>query len=291
VIARPPVVPASSTLRRYLREIGTVPLLTPAEELALARRNAGGDIGAGGRLVEANLRLVVAIARMYAQGGGLPLVDLIQAGNLGLMRAVEQFDWRRGSRFSTYAMWWIRQAITRAVADHGRTIRIPARQFLRLVRVRRLADRLRQALDREPTSEEIAAASGLPPDRVRETLSLPLEPVSPDEPAGLSDGVRGGFMAGAGPTLDEVVASALLRAQIRRALQALSPRERAVVERRFGLEDGREWTLAEISLEFGVPPARARQIEARALRKLRARGCRPALRGRGGRRMRREAVH
>jgi RNA polymerase primary sigma factor len=293
-------VATDDAVRRYLREIGRIPLLTAQEEIELAQaieagraarqererliregqltperdRELTAAIEAGRRarrrLIEANLRLVVSVARRY-HNRGLSFLDVIQEGNIGLMHAVEKFDWRRGFKFSTYATWWIRQAITRAIADQARTIRIPVHMVETLGQLQRVVRELRQELGREPTAEEIGAQMGMAPERVRELLQITQEPISLETPVGdEEDTVLGDFIAG--PDSDSPIEEAtrqLLKEQVEDALQTLTPRERRVLELRYGLGTDRERTLEEVGRVVGVTRERVRQIEGAALRKLR----------------------
>ena len=257
-------------VKAYLKEIGQVPLLSAEEEQTLARAARAGDADARRRLSEANLRLVVSVAKRYA-GRGLPFLDLIQEGNLGLMKAAEKFEPDRGFKFSTYATWWIRQSITRAIADQGRTIRIPVHLVEHINRVRKTAGELLRKNGREPTAEEIAVRLEMEPDRVRELLQLAQEPVSLETPVGeeedahLEDFIQD---EEAGIPVDEA-GRQLLRRELMSVLKSLTPREERVITLRFGLDDGRPRTLEELGKEFNVPRERIRQIEAKALRKLR----------------------
>ena len=257
-------------VKAYLKEIGQVPLLSAEEEQTLARAARAGDADARRRLSEANLRLVVSVAKRYA-GRGLPFLDLIQEGNLGLMKAAEKFEPDRGFKFSTYATWWIRQSITRAIADQGRTIRIPVHLVEHINRVRKTAGELLRKNGREPTAEEIAVRVEMEPARVRELLQLSQEPVSLETPVGeeedahLEDFIRDDE---AGIPVDEA-GRQLLRRELLNVLKSLTPREERVIALRFGLEDGRARTLEELGQEFHVTRERVRQIEAKALRKLR----------------------
>jgi RNA polymerase primary sigma factor len=281
----------------YLQEIGRVPLLTGAQEVELAKAIEAGGIAAhklangGGRdedevgeledavfrgevarrrLVEANLRLVVSVARRY-MNRGIPLGDLIQEGNIGLMRAVEKFDYRRGFKFSTYATWWIRQAVSRALADHARTIRVPVHMVETINKYVRVSSALQQQLGREPTTQEIGDAMEVPAERVREIVRILPQPISLDTTVGdeqdalLSDFVEDDNL----PDMDEVASRVMLRSQVEGVLDSLTPRERRVVELRFGLEGDKLYTLSEIGQELGVTRERIRQIETKALRKLR----------------------
>ena len=257
-------------VKAYLKEIGQVPLLSAEEEQTLARAARAGDADARRRLSEANLRLVVSVAKRYA-GRGLPFLDLIQEGNLGLMKAAEKFEPDRGFKFSTYATWWIRQSITRAIADQGRTIRIPVHLVEHINRVRKTAGELLRKNGREPTAEEIAVRLEMEPDRVRELLQLAQEPVSLETPVGeeedahLEDFIQD---EEARIPVDEA-GRQLLRRELMSVLKSLTPREERVITLRFGLDDGRPRTLEELGKEFNVTRERIRQIEAKALRKLR----------------------
>ena len=257
-------------VKAYLKEIGRVPLLTMEQELALARAAQAGDADARRKLSEANLRLVVSVAKRYA-GRGLPFLDLIQEGNLGLMKAAEKFEPDRGFRFSTYATWWIRQSITRAIADQGRVIRIPVHLVESINRVKKTAGELLRRTGREPTAEEIAAQLDMEPARVRELIQLAQDPISLETPVGeeedahLEDFIQDDE---AGVPADEA-GRQLLRRELMNVLKSLTPREERVIALRFGLEDGRARTLEELGREFNVTRERVRQIEAKALRKLR----------------------
>ena len=257
-------------VKAYLKEIGRVPLLSAEEEGVLARAAQAGDADARRQLSEANLRLVVSVAKRYA-GRGLPFLDLIQEGNLGLMKAAEKFEPDRGFKFSTYATWWIRQSITRAIADQGRTIRIPVHLVENINRVKKTAGELLRKNGREPTAEEIAVRLEMEPDRVRELLQLAQEPISLETPVGeeedahLEDFIQD---EEAGIPVDEA-GRQLLRQELMNVLKSLTPREERVLTLRFGLEDGQARTLEELGKEFNVTRERIRQIEAKALRKLR----------------------
>ena len=257
-------------VRMYLKEIGKVPLLSAEEEIELAKRMENGDQEAKKRLAEANLRLVVSIAKRYV-GRGMLFLDLIQEGNLGLIKAVEKFDYRKGYKFSTYATWWIRQAITRAIADQARTIRIPVHMVETINKLIRVSRQLLQELGREPTPEEISEEMGMPVDRVREILKISQEPVSLETPIGEEeDSHLGDFIQDDNvPVPAEAASFTLLREQLVEVLGTLTEREQKVLRLRFGLDDGRARTLEEVGKEFNVTRARIRQIEAKALRKLR----------------------
>jgi len=260
-------------VRMYLKEIGKVPLLSAEEEQELAERIEAGDEEARKRLSEANLRLVVSIAKRYV-GRGMALLDLIQEGNLGLMKAVEKFDYRKGYKFSTYATWWIRQAITRAIADQARTIRIPVHMVETINKLRRTSRQLLQELGREATPEEIAERMKMPVERVQEIMKISQEPVSLETPIGEEDDSHlGDFIQDDHvPVPAEAAAYSVLQEQLEEVLSTLSEREAKVLRLRFGLDDGRARTLEEVGKEFNVTRERIRQIEAKALRKLRSRG-------------------
>lgn len=257
-------------VRMYLKEIGKVPLLTNEEEIELAKRMESGDEDAKKRLAEANLRLVVSIAKRYV-GRGMQLLDLIQEGNLGLIKAVDKFDYRKGFKFSTYATWWIRQAITRAIADQARTIRIPVHMVETINKLIRVSRQLVQELGREPSVEEIAERMDMPLEKVREIQKISQEPVSLETPVGEEDDSHlGDFIQDNNiPVPSDHANMVLLREQLSEVLATLTERERKVLYLRFGLEDGRARTLEEVGKEFNVTRERIRQIEAKALRKLR----------------------
>ena len=257
-------------VRMYLKEIGKVPLLSAEDEIELAKKMEMGDQESKKRLAEANLRLVVSIAKRYV-GRGMLFLDLIQEGNLGLIKAVEKFDYRKGYKFSTYATWWIRQAITRAIADQARTIRIPVHMVETINKLIRVSRQLLQELGREPTPEEIAEEMSLPVERVREILKISQEPVSLETPIGEEeDSHLGDFIQDDNvPVPSDAAAFTLLKEQLVEVLGTLTDREQKVLRLRFGLDDGRARTLEEVGKEFNVTRERIRQIEAKALRKLR----------------------
>ena len=261
---------AEDPVRMYLKEIGRIPLLSSEEEIELAKRMEEGDEEAKKKLSEANLRLTVSIANRYS-GRGMQFLDLIQEGNLGLIKAVEKFDYRKGYKFSTYATWWIRQSITRAIADQARTIRIPVHMVETMNRVNRTSRRLLQEYGREPTPEEIAEAMNLPVERVLEISKISQEPVSLETPIGEEeDSHLGDFIQDEHiPVPADEAAHTLLREQLEKVMDTLSEREQKVLALRFGLEDGKPHTLEEVGREFQVTRERIRQIEAKALRKLR----------------------
>ena len=266
----PEGVSIEDPVRMYLKEIGKVPLLSAEEEIELAKRMEQGDENAKKRLAEANLRLVVSIAKRYV-GRGMLFLDLIQEGNLGLIKAVEKFDYRKGYKFSTYATWWIRQAITRAIAYQARTIRIPVHMVETINKLIRVSRQLLQELGREPTPEEIAEEMDMPVDRVREILKISQEPVSLETPIGEEeDSHLGDFIQDDNvPVPADAAAFTLLKEQLVEVLGTLTEREQKVLRLRFGLDDGRARTLEEVGKEFNVTRERIRQIEAKALRKLR----------------------
>ena len=266
----PEGVGTDDPVRMYLKEIGKIPLLTAEEEVELAKRMSEGDESAKKRLTEANLRLVVSIAKRYV-GRGMLFLDLIQEGNLGLIKAVEKFDYEKGFKFSTYATWWIRQAITRAIADQARTIRIPVHMVETINKVSRVSRQLLQELGREPQAEEIAKAMELPVERVREIMKIAQDPVSLETPIGEEeDSHLGDFIQDENVAVPaEAATQTVLKEQLEEVLDTLTEREQKVLKLRFGLEDGRARTLEEVGKEFDVTRERIRQIEAKALRKLR----------------------
>ena len=266
----PEGVSIEDPVRMYLKEIGKVPLLSAEEEIKLAQRMEEGDEDAKKRLAEANLRLVVSIAKRYV-GRGMLFLDLIQEGNLGLIKAVEKFDYRKGYKFSTYATWWIRQAITRAIADQARTIRIPVHMVETINKLIRVSRQLLQELGREPTPEEIAEEMHMSVERVREILKISQEPVSLETPIGEEeDSHLGDFIQDDNvPVPADAAAFTMLKEQLEDVLSTLTDREQKVLRLRFGLDDGRARTLEEVGKEFNVTRERIRQIEAKALRKLR----------------------
>lgn len=266
----PEGVSIEDPVRMYLKEIGKVPLLSAEEEIKLAQRMEEGDEDAKKRLAEANLRLVVSIAKRYV-GRGMLFLDLIQEGNLGLIKAVEKFDYRKGYKFSTYATWWIRQAITRAIADQARTIRIPVHMVETINKVKKVSSQLLHENGHEPSAEEIAERLDMPVDKVREIMRVAQEPVSLETPIGEEeDSHLGDFIPDEeAPVPAEAASQTLLKEQLADVLKTLTPREEKVLRLRFGLEDGRPRTLEEVGKEFNVTRERIRQIEAKALRKLR----------------------
>ena len=263
-------VSTEDPVRMYLKEIGNVPLLTSEQEVELARRVEEGDPEAKKALTEANLRLVVSIAKKYV-GRGMPFLDLIQEGNMGLMKAVDKFDYTKGYKFSTYATWWIRQAITRGIADTGRTIRVPVHMVETINKTLRMTRQLLQELGREPTPEEVAEKLGVPASRVREVLKISRDPVSLDTPIGEEDDSHLGDFIEDDTALSPADSAtfSMLKEELSNALESLTERERQVVKLRFGLEDGRARTLEEVGKEVNVTRERIRQLEAKALRKLR----------------------
>ena len=263
-------VNVNDPVRMYLKEIGKIPLLTMEEETELAKKMAEGDEAAHNKMIEANLRLVVSIAKRFV-GRGLPLLDLIQEGNLGLIKAVGKFDYTKGYKFSTYATWWIRQAISRAIADHARTIRIPVHMVETMNRVSRATHELVQELGRDPSAAEIAQRLDIPVERVEEAMRASQDPISLETPVGEEDDSHlGDFIQDEDASEPADAASfAMLREQLAGVLKTLTPREEKVLRLRYGLEDGKMHTLEEVGAQFDVTRERIRQIEAKALRKLR----------------------
>ena len=262
-------VQTQDPLKLYVRQIGDGRLLTPAEERELARRKDEGDEAAKRRLIESNLRLVMSITRNYTKAG-VPLLDLIQEGNLGLIRAVEKFDWRMGYKLSTYATWWIRQAITRALADQGRTIRLPVHVADQVRRVQRSRRQLAQKLNRDPSTAEIAVESGFPEERVQQLLELVEDPVSLETPVGDGESLYGDLIEDVHTDRPEVATTEHLQAaELTEALERLSPLLRDVLQRRFGLAGAHQQTLEEVCRDLGITRERVRQLESRALRELR----------------------
>jgi len=258
----------SDPVRMYLREIGRIPLLSADEEIDLAQRIENSEVAAKKKLTESNLRLVVSIAKRYV-GRGLTLLDLIQEGNQGLIRAVEKYDWRRGYKFSTYATWWIRQAITRAIADQARTIRVPVHMVETINKLMRTSRKLMQELGRDPTPEEVGKIMEISPGKVREILKISQGTTSLEAPVGdEEDSLLGDFIADTAPSPYDTASKQLLKDNIREVLETLLPREARVLVYRFGLEGGKPMTLEEVGKRFGVTRERIRQIEAKALRKL-----------------------
>lgn len=257
-------------MRMYLREISRTPLLTRAEEIELAKRIERGDVKALELMVRSNLRLVVSVAKRYV-GRGLSLMDLVQEGNIGLLRAIQKFDWRRGFKFSTYATWWIRQAITRAIADQSRTIRIPVHVNETINRFTRVTQQLSQELERAPTPEEVARALGMGPNKVRDVMRAVRKPLSLETPVGDEEETQlGDFVKDDESRSPDAAATQLmLREEMDQALDTLTPREKKVIQLRYGLDNGKQRTLEEVGKAFGVSRERIRQIEAEALSKLR----------------------
>jgi RNA polymerase primary sigma factor len=267
------------TLRAYFREISRFRLLTAADEVELAKQIEAGSVAARRRMTECNLRLVVSVAKRY-QGRGLPLLDLIQEGNLGLMRAVEKFDYRRGFKFSTYATWWIRQAVQRAIADRARLVRIPAHNTELIGRLARVAEQLRVALGRQPTEAEMGMEMDLPPERVRWLFEIAREPVSLETPIGEGDSELGALLEDpTAPSPSAEAARAMLGTELDEVLRALSPRERRVLQLRFGLTDGQPRTLEEVGARLGLSREMTRKLEREALARLRQPGLAEKVRG------------
>src|SRR3989339_1369682 len=262
-------VGSNDPVRMYLKEIGRIKLLTREQEIELAQGVDRGDRKSKEKLITSNLRLVVSIAKKYI-GRGMSFLDLIQEGNKGLIRAVEKYDWTKGFKFSTYATWWIRQAITRAIADQARTIRIPVHMVETINKFNRISRKLMQELGREPMPEEVAVEMDIGVEKVREIIKVSQEPASLEAPVGEEEDSRlGDFIQDASASPTDQATQALLKDHIREVLETLSPREAKVLEYRFGLEDGKQRTLEEVGREFGVTRERIRQIEAKAIRKLR----------------------
>ena len=257
--------------QKYLSEISKYPLLTPEEEKKLAKKAAKGDLEARERLIKSNLRLVVSIAKKYiGRSKGLTFLDLIQEGNAGLIKAVDRFDWRRGFKFSTFATWWIRQAISRALSDQARTIRLPVHVVETLYKLNKAKKKLATILDREPTPEELAAEIGLPPQKVQRLLKYVPDTISLETPIGEGESLLKELIPDTSEmTPEKTAALAVLREQLKKAIQSLSPRERQVISLRYGLEDGTMYTLEDIGKIFGITRERVRQIEIKALEKLR----------------------
>ena len=273
------VEPSLDSLRLYLREIGKVPLLTADQEVYLAKRIERGDMYAKTQMIEANLRLVVSIAKSYL-GRGLSFLDLIQEGSLGLIRAVEKFDYRKGYKFSTYATWWIRQAVQRAIADRARLVRIPAHNTELIGRLARVTEQLRVAMGRQPTEEEIGLEMGLEPDRVRWLFEIAREPVSLETPIGEGDSQLGALLEdenAVSPSAE--AAQAMLGSELDEVLRKLSPRERRVLQLRFGLTDGQPRTLEEVGARLGISREMTRKLEREALARLRQPGLAERVRG------------
>ena len=277
--APPDSADVDDTLRAYFRDISRFRLLTAADEVELAKQIEAGSQAARARMTECNLRLVVSVAKRY-QGRGLPLLDLIQEGNLGLMRAVEKFDYRRGFKFSTYATWWIRQAVQRAIADRARLVRIPAHNTELIGRLARVTEQLRVALGRQPTEEEIGLEMGLEPDRVRWLFEIAREPVSLETPIGEGDSQLGALLEdenAVSPSAE--AAQAMLGSELDEVLRKLSPRERRVLQLRFGLTDGQPRTLEEVGARLGISREMTRKLEREALARLRQPGLAERVRG------------
>lgn len=263
-------VSVDDPVKMYLKDIGKVPLLTQEEEVELAKKVLEGDETAKNKLCEANLRLVVSIAKRYSGKNGLTFLDLIQEGNIGLLKAVEKFDYTKGFRFSTYATWWIRQSITRAMADQARTIRIPVHMVETINRLGRASKKLLQELGREPTVEEIAKVMEIPIERVTEIQKIAQDPLSLEDPVGDEDSKVGDYVPDETSIMpDEAATNSMLKNQIMTVIETLTPREQKVIRLRYGLDDGNTKTLEQVGQEFNVTRERIRQIEAKALRKLR----------------------
>ncbi len=263
-------VSVDDPVKMYLKDIGRVPLLSQEEEIELAKKVAAGDESAKSKLCESNLRLVVSIAKRYSGKNGMQFLDLIQEGNIGLLKAVEKFDYTKGFRFSTYATWWIRQSITRAMADQARTIRIPVHMVETINRLGRVSKRMLQELGREPTTEEIAKEMGISVERVDEIQKIAQDPLSLEDPVGDEDSKVGDYVPDETTIMpDDAASHSMLKGQLMSVIDTLTPREQKVIRLRYGLDDGSPKTLEQVGQEFNVTRERIRQIEAKALRKLR----------------------
>jgi RNA polymerase primary sigma factor len=263
-------VSVDDPVKMYLKDIGRVPLLSQEEEIELAKKVASGDESAKSKLCESNLRLVVSIAKRYSGKNGMQFLDLIQEGNIGLLKAVEKFDYTKGFRFSTYATWWIRQSITRAMADQARTIRIPVHMVETINRLGRISKRMLQELGREPTTEEIAKEMGISVERVDEIQKIAQDPLSLEDPVGDEDSKVGDYVPDETTIMpDDAASHSMLKGQLMSVIDTLTPREQKVIRLRYGLDDGSPKTLEQVGQEFNVTRERIRQIEAKALRKLR----------------------
>lgn len=263
-------VSVDDPVKMYLKDIGRVPLLSQEEEIELAKKVIDGDESAKARLCESNLRLVVSIAKRYSGKNGMSFLDLIQEGNIGLLKAVDKFDYTKGFRFSTYATWWIRQSITRAMADQSRTIRIPVHMVETINRLGRISKRMMQELNREPTTEEIAKEMNISPERVAEIQKIAQDPLSLEDPVGDEDSKVGDYVPDETSIMpDDAATHSMLKGQIMSVIETLTPREQKVIRLRYGLDDGSPKTLEQVGQEFNVTRERIRQIEAKALRKLR----------------------
>lgn len=263
-------VSVDDPVKMYLKDIGRVPLLSQEEEIELAKKVASGDESAKSKLCESNLRLVVSIAKRYSGKNGMQFLDLIQEGNIGLLKAVEKFDYTKGFRFSTYATWWIRQSITRAMADQARTIRIPVHMVETINRLGRVSKRMLQELGREPTTEEIAKEMGISVERVDEIQKIAQDPLSLEDPVGDEDSKVGDYVPDETTIMpDDAASHSMLKGQLMSVIDTLTPREQKVIRLRYGLDDGSPKTLEQVGQEFNVTRERIRQIEAKALRKLR----------------------
>jgi len=263
-------VSVDDPVKMYLKDIGRVPLLSQEEEIELAKKVIEGDENAKARLCESNLRLVVSIAKRYSGKNGMSFLDLIQEGNIGLLKAVDKFDYTKGFRFSTYATWWIRQSITRAMADQSRTIRIPVHMVETINRLGRISKRMMQELGREPTTEEIAKEMNISPERVAEIQKIAQDPLSLEDPVGDEDSKVGDYVPDETSIMpDDAATHSMLKGQLMSVIETLTPREQKVIRLRYGLDDGSPKTLEQVGQEFNVTRERIRQIEAKALRKLR----------------------